>query len=355
MNLMTDKFQKVFLIVLLITITIVFFWMVSSLIISLIFAAIFSSLAKPLFRVYAKLMKGRKKCASALTLLTVTLVVVIPLLLIIGMVAHQAVSVSKIIAPEIQSFLQQSHDFNNLFQKFPSLKVLEPYSQFIFEKAGVIVGALGSYIFSSLSSITAGTVVFLINIAIMIYAMFFFLSDGSAMLSRFLYLIPLHNKDKDRLLRSFLSMARATIKGTVVIGIVQGAGAGLALKLAGIPNALFWSAIMVVLSMIPTVGTGLVWVPACIYLYLNGQFYACVSVAIWCTIVVGSADNFLRPILIGKDTQLGELMVLISTIGGLMLFGLSGVIFGPIIGLLFVTVWDIYGIHFKDSLEPDSE
>ena len=111
---------------------------------------------------------------------------------------------------------------------------------------------------------------------------------------------------------------------------------------------------MTVLSLVPGVGTALVWIPACIYLYLNGQVVACVSVAIWCAAIVGSADNLLKPILIGKDTGLGELMIFISTLGGLMLFGLPGVIFGPIIGLLFVTMWDIYGIHFKDSPELET-
>ncbi|MEI6054830.1 MAG: AI-2E family transporter [Lentisphaerota bacterium] len=179
-----DKLQRLFLLGLLATITIVFLWMVSSFLIALIFAAIFSSLAQPLFRIFAKLLRGRKKWATVFTLLTVILVVVIPVLFLVGMVASQAVSVSQIVGPKIQSFLQQSHDLNTLFQKFPALKVLEPYSEFIFEKAGVVVGALGNYIFSSLSSITAGTVIFLLNIAIMIYAMFFFLSDGSAMLNR---------------------------------------------------------------------------------------------------------------------------------------------------------------------------
>ncbi len=126
--------------------------------------------------------------------------------------------------------------------------------------------------------------------------------------------------------------------------------AGGALLLAGIPDVAFWTTVMVLLSIIPAVGTAFVWVPASIYLAFSGQLFAGVVVAIWCTLVVGSADNFLRPRLVGRDTQMSDLMVLLSTMGGLLLFGATGIFVGPIVAALFLTGWDIYAVEFEGLL-----
>jgi predicted PurR-regulated permease PerM len=107
---------------------------------------------------------------------------------------------------------------------------------------------------------------------------------------------------------------------------------------------------MAVLSVVPNVGSALIWVPACIYLFIKGDTTAATLVFLWCAVVVGSADNVLRPILVGKDTQMPELLVLLSTLGGLTMFGLEGFILGPGLALIFLTIWDIYGAVFKDVL-----
>ncbi len=151
----------------------------------------------------------------------------------------------------------------------------------------------------------------------------------------------------------FVSVSRATIKGTLVIGVVQGALAGAALAVAGIPSAVFWGTVMAVLSIIPGIGTGLVWVPSAIYLAATGRWLAAVLLVVWCALVVGSVDNVLRPRLVGRDTQMHDLLILFSTLGGLLLFGIVGVIIGPIIAALFVTIWDLYGAVFKDLLADD--
>jgi len=126
--------------------------------------------------------------------------------------------------------------------------------------------------------------------------------------------------------------------------------AGFALYLAGIPSALFWAVAMMVLSVVPGIGTALVWIPAVVYLLVGGQFLTALLVTLFCGIIVGTVDNILRPKLVGNDTQMHELMIFLSTLGGLLMFGFMGFIIGPIIAALFVSLWELYGDEFKDWL-----
>ena len=177
--------------------------------------------------------------------------------------------------------------------------------------------------------------------------------DGDRFLQLILFYLPLDDKNEGLLLHRFRSVTVATLKGTAVIGFLQGGLAGIALWMCGIPNAVFWSVTMMLLSVVPGIGAALVWFPAVLYLAVNGQLLYAGSLFAFCGLLVGTIDNVLRPKLVGSDTQLHELMIFFSTIGGLLTFGFSGFIIGPIIAALFVTVWEIYGVEFKNWL-PES-
>ena len=209
----------------------------------------------------------------------------------------------------------------------------------------------GGFLFQSLSSLTGGTFHFLLSFFILLYAMFFFLKGGTGTLDKTLAFFPLPEEDKRRLVNRFVSVARATIKGTLVVGFVQAALGGLAFWLAGIEAVAFWSVLMFILSVLPGIGAALVWVPAVIYLLVVDRTGAAIALAIWCAAVVGTVDNFLRPTLVGKDTQIPDLLILIGTLGGLTLFGAAGLILGPIVVALFITIWEIYGGAFRDLLQ----
>jgi predicted PurR-regulated permease PerM len=180
--------------------------------------------------------------------------------------------------------------------------------------------------------------------------MFFFLMDGDKLLDKILYYLPMQDRDEQRMLDRFTSVTRATLKGTAAIGMLQGSLVGIAFWVVGIPSAVFWGTIMAVLSIIPGIGTALVWGPAVIILAAGGNHLKAGGLFLFCAVVVGSIDNLLRPILVGKDTQMHELMIFFGTLGGIFMFGIMGMIIGPIVAALFITIWEIYAVAFKDVL-----
>jgi predicted PurR-regulated permease PerM len=199
---------------------------------------------------------------------------------------------------------------------------------------------------------TRGTLGFFLQLFVFLYAFFFFLVGGQRLLRRILYYVPLGSDQESRLLERFLSVSRATLKGSLLIGLLQGTLAGLAFWVVGIPAPALWGTVMVVLSIIPAVGAGMVWVPAVAYLLVVGQTLRGILLLAWSATVVSLVDNFLRPRLVGRDARMSDLLILLSTLGGIVLFGAAGFIVGPIVAALFVTVWHFFGEAFREWL-PD--
>jgi predicted PurR-regulated permease PerM len=267
-----------------------------------------------------------------------------------GIVTAQAIKVGQTATPWVQNQIAQPGEFHELLNSLPFYDKIAPYSETIWRKAGELIGTISRFLISSLSKVTMGAVSLLFMAFAMLYTMFFFLMDGDKLLHKILYYLPLQDRDEQRMLQKFTSVTRATLKGTAVIGILQGGLAGIAFWVVGIPSAVFWGTIMAVLSIIPGIGTALIWGPAVIILAAGGNFLKAGGLGIFCALVVGSIDNLLRPILVGKDTQMHELMIFFGTLGGIIMFGIMGMIIGPIVAALFITIWEIYGVAFKDIL-----
>ena len=349
-----EKFRRVTLLLMVVAISIVFVFMIRGYLKALFLAAVFSAIASPLYRWLCDKLQGRRALAAAVTLLVLILLVVLPLSGFLGIVAAQALDLTENVMPWVQEKIKDPSSLHFALPSWvPFQDKLQPYTKQIAGKLGEVAGIVGGFLFNSVSAGTRGTATFLINLFIMLYAMFFFLMQGRSMQRGFLAYLPLSEEDKELLLNKGISVARATIKGTLVIGIVQGALGGIAFAVVGIKGAAFWATIMAVLSIIPAVGTALIWIPAVIYLLTTGHIEAGIGLLIWCAAVVGSVDNLLRPRLVGGDTEMPDLLILLSTLGGLSLFGAVGLIIGPVIAGLCMTVWEIYGAAFRDLL-PES-
>jgi predicted PurR-regulated permease PerM len=344
------KLEGVFLIILALLITAVFYHMVRSFIQTVFLAAVFSGMMHGLYKRFALGLGGRKPTSAALTVLVFVLVLIVPILAFLGVVVSQAVEVSASVGPWVEREISAASELDELLKRLPFWETIQPYQDLISTKVAEFAGRLGTFLVTSVAAASRGTAVFFFHLFIMLYAMFFFLLHGKEYLARLLYYIPLAPAAENRLVAKFVSVARATIKGTLVIGIVQGGLAGLAFWVAGIQGWAFWSVVMMILSIIPAVGTALVWVPAVIYLFALGFVGTAIALGLWCAVVVGLVDNVLRPWLVGRDTQMSDLLVLLSTLGGIIAFGAAGIIIGPIVAALWVTVWEIYGEMFAEYL-----
>ena len=345
-----EVMNKAVVLLIAVGISIVFLTMVRQFLMAVFMAAIFAALAQSIYQRLKQWWGGRESLASLATLLLFVIIVMIPLGLLLGIVTAQAIKVGQSITPWVQDQINNPSRWVAYLENLPFYDTVAPYRDTILEKVGALVGTITKYLIDNLSSAAKGTVNFLFMIFIFLYTMFFFLIDVDRLLHKIMYYLPLEEDDEQRIVERFTSVTRATLKGTAIIGALQGGLAGLAFKVVGIEGAAFWGTIMVVLSIIPGIGTGLVWGPAAVILILGGNYLGGVGLLIFCGLVVGSVDNFLRPRLVGKDTQMHELFILFGTLGGIMLFGILGFIVGPIIAALFVTVWEIYGVVFKDIL-----
>jgi predicted PurR-regulated permease PerM len=204
---------------------------------------------------------------------------------------------------------------------------------------------------------------FAVMFSLMLYVLYFFIRDGERIVALMVRALPLGDYRERLLFERFVLVARATVKGTLVVAAVQGAIGGILLWLAGIQAAVLWAVVMAILALLPAVGTFLVWGPAGIYLLSVGQVGSGIFVLLGGFFVVGLVDNILRPILVGRDARMPDWLVLVSTIGGLVKFGLSGFVAGPMLAAFFLVAWEIFSEEFSDldrpgvdpELEPDPD
>jgi predicted PurR-regulated permease PerM len=338
------------LVILTVAVSIAFVAMIRPFLMALLLAAIAASLLYPRFERLAGKLGGRRSLAAVLTIVFVVLVVVIPLLGLIGLVTAQAVRVAETVTPWAQRMIAQPDRFTEWIEAQPLFKHFIPYEDAILERAADVVRWISSWAVENLSAATAGTLGFLFLLFVGLYSLYYFLMHGAALLDRVLWYLPLEDADERRLVDKFRSVTRATLLGTIVVGAVQGGLAGIALGLAGVPSILFWTVLMMVLSVIPGIGTSLVWLPACVWLWASGSHTGAIVVASFCAVVVGSVDNVLRPRLVGRDTAMPDLLILLSTLGGIGMFGATGLIIGPVLAAVFLTLWEMYGVAFESVL-----
>lgn len=347
-----QRFQRAALLLLLTGISVLFLQIVRGFLVAVLLAAIFAGMSYPLFKRLKQRLGGRENTASVFTVLILFVGVVVPLVGFLALVVSESVALSQSIADWVRSEPDLLTQLRSHASRVPFADRLIPEGEALVSKLGELAGRAGPILAGQLAAIGRGTLSFLLQLFVCGYAMFFFLVDGPAILRVTLYYIPLGESEEAQLLERFVSVTRATLKGSLLIGVIQGGLGGVALWVSGVPAPAFWGTVMVVLSIIPAVGAGVVWVPAVIYLFAIGQTTPAIGLLAWCVIVVSTVDNFLRPRLIGRDARMSDLMILISTLGGISVFGALGFIVGPIIAALFVTVWHIYGQAFRGWL-PD--
>jgi predicted PurR-regulated permease PerM len=337
------RVRRIFASALLAVFFLLFLRMVQPFFQALVLAAVFSAL---LFPIYARFRKrvSNKSIAALATTVVALLVVVAPLTALVGVLTREAVRVSEVVAPLVDG----KNDARDIASVVPHWM---PYRNQVIRRGTDVINQTGTFIVNRLSKATESTVLFLLNLFVMLYAMFFFFLQGPRLLSWLNEYVPLDDKDKLVIARNGMAITRATLKSVLIIGALQGFTGGIAFAFAGIQSPAFWGIVMAVASAIPSFGTALVWGPAALYLFFQGDTGTAIALTAWCAIVVVGLDNLARPYLVGNEARMPELLVLLSTLGGLTMFGVAGIVIGPVLAGLFLTSLDIFAATFERELK----
>lgn len=342
----TGLHHKTFLL-LLAAVTIAFFWILLPFYGAVFWGAVLAIIFAPLQRRLVAALHGRANIASLLTLLLVLLLVILPLTLIAislvneGMNLYESIKSGQI---NFGVYFQRAVDalppyFRDLLSRFDvqSLSDLQ-------QKLSASAMQTSQFLATRALSIGQNTAHMLIGFGIMMYLLFFLLRDGPQLSRRVRIAVPLSPSHKQHLIKKFTMVVRATVKGNIAVAVVQGTLGGVIFAILGIQGSLLWGAIMAFLSLLPAVGAALIWLPVAVYFLLTGDLVKGFVLIGFGTLVIGMVDNVLRPILVGKDTQMPDYVVLISTLGGMALFGLNGFVIGPLVAALFIACWDLHSI-----------
>lgn len=320
----------------------------------LMWATLAAIMFQPLYKWVLIKTRGRRNPAAALSLLIIFVAVLLPALWIGSMVANEAIRL-------VNAFQEEPIDIvawvNETYAMLPAdLKKFATENGFanfsaIQDRLESVLGESAGMIAQQALSIGSGALGFVLSFGIGLYVLFFLLRDGARVGETILHSAPIDRAIADRLSDRFLGVVRAVIKGSGVVGIVQGTIGGIILAIAGVPSALLLGVLMAILALIPAVGTALVWAPAGVWLILTDQVWEGVFVLGAGIIIISSVDNVLRPILVGRDTGIPDWIVLVTTLGGISLAGFSGIVLGPLVAGMFLASWSI----FQEQRAEDEE
>jgi predicted PurR-regulated permease PerM len=336
--------QKVFLL-LLAVVTIGFAWILMPYAGAVFWGVVLAILFAPLYRRLLSATKQKSNLAAMLTLLSIVVMVIIPVALISASLVKQAAGVYNLV--------HSGHiDFGLYFRQM--IGVLPQWLTGLLERFDLTSLATLqqklSTVATQVSQVTAkyalnfasNTFDFLVSLTIMLYLLFFLLRDGYSLAGRIKTAVPLSRKYKQRLFTNFTTVIRATVKGNVLVAIAQGALGGLIFWMLGVQAPMLWAVVMAFLSLLPAVGAAIVWAPVAVYFLVTGKVWQGAVLIAFGVFVIGLVDNFLRPMLVGKDTKMPDYVVLLSTVGGMALFGLNGFVIGPVVAALFIAAWDLF-------------
>ena len=348
-----------FFIVILAIVTIAFFDVLAPYFSAILWAAILAVIFAPLKSLLRRKMGDRNGLASFVTLLIICLIVFTPLAII---TSSLVVEINTVYTKLQTNSAQFPTVFASLLQHLPEWAQtwladhdLNNAAQIQQKLSGFALKG-GQYMAGSVFLIGKGTFTFTVGFGVMLYLLFFLLKDGAWLVGLILEALPLSTYVKHHLLMKFAAVSRATVKGTVVVAVVQGVLGGFAFWITDIDGSLLWGALMAFLSLIPAVGSAIVWVPAAIFFFATGALWKGLFLGGFFVIVVGLVDNILRPLLVGKDTKMPDYLILIATLGGMEVYGINGFVIGPLIAALFIACWNLLsGRDNRENVEEIDE
>jgi predicted PurR-regulated permease PerM len=331
--------------ILLLVVTVALAWILLPFFGAIFWGTILAILFQPMQRWLTIKFGKRRNLAALTTLVLAVLIVIVPLILVAGTLAQEislAYAQIKSGQPNFTLYFQQMvHALPTSVQNLLGRFGLDDIPG-IQRRLTAGAAQISQFVAEQALSIGQNTFQFMISFGVMLYLVFFLLRDGGEIGRRIRRALPLDEAHKQHLIAKFTTVVRATVKGNIAVAAVQGLLGGVIFWILGIQGSLLWGVLMAFLSLLPAIGAALIWAPAAAYLLLTGDIWRGVILIVFSVVVIGLVDNVLRPILVGKDTKMPDRVVLISTLGGMALFGINGFVIGPLIAALFMASWDLF-------------
>lgn len=322
-------------------------------------AVVLVTLCYPVFQWTSSKLRGNRSWAALLTCIWVTAAIILPVVLLLILLTGQIASVYQQIQEQLESGgFQDILELQDSPYVKPLIDWIRPYVDW---ESLDVVGSftagfqqLSLFFLRQSTSILQGLFSVIANFLIMLITMFFLFRDGSRLVEEVKMITPLSNQYEEVLIGKFQEVTRATVIGTLLTALAQGAAGGVLFWVVGIPNALFWGFLMGLFSLLPVVGTGIIWGPWAIYLLIATSPVQGIIVIVG-GFLVSFIDNVLRPLFIEGKVEMHTFLVFMSILGGINYFGIEGVIFGPIIVALGLTFLELYKLEFRQELSKSNE
>lgn len=354
---MKGKVSYVIFFIFLALITVLFLYVLSPFFYPIFWAAVIAGLFRPLFKRLNR-KKYRPNVNASFSLTIIVLILILPMILVGLLLFQESAQIYAKISTEGTGGIQESiQGVLDSLRRTRFIRDLHIDQKSLSDKLTQMASSGVTFIFDSLKHWAQNFIVFLVMFAIMLYTLYYFIRDGDKLLETCVVVCPLGEGRTRLLYEKFISTTRAALKSTLILGGIQGAAGGILFWLTGIEAALIWGLVMVVAAMLPT-GSAIVWGPAAIIMLVTGHIWEGITILVVGSLIIGLVDNLLRPLLIGKEIEMHPLMIFLSTLGGLAIFGFAGFIIGPVITSLFITLWDFFedyqNMDFSNGADPGS-
>lgn len=342
--------RRIFFLLLVGGVTYWFFDLIHPFLMPVFWATVLAIVFEPVSNWISMKLKGSESLAASLTTLLITVAVVLPLALVVLAVVNEA---GNLIARVNSGELDPNLVVTWFEARIPAAQMLaEDYGvdfNQVRENVTKAITSGGQWIGNQAVKVGQNFLGITVQFFLMLYLLWFFLRDGNKIKEMAIRALPLGDREERMLFSRFATVSRATLKGTLIVAIIQGTFGGLLFWAVGISSPLFWGVIMTLLSLLPIGGAALVWAPAAIVFAIQGDYGRAIALVIFGGLAIGLVDNLLRPLLVGRDTQMPDYLVLVTTLGGIASFGLAGFIIGPVVAALFLSVWELMMIEFEEN------
>jgi predicted PurR-regulated permease PerM len=333
-------------------VTILFLYLLRPFFFPIFWAAVIAGVFRPLYsRLNRKL--HHPNLSTAVFFLLIALIILLPAGVVGTLVFNESVQIYETLSPDTK---YMDRNFQHVIDAITGNSIAEMFhinKEMLVAKTTEVVQGITKYIFVHLTDLTQNTLGLLVQFAIMLYTLFYFVRDGERFLRMAMKILPLGMGREKLLFDRFIVTAKSTLKVTLILGGIQGALGGIVFFVTGVEGAVIWGLMMILMAIVPMVGCTIIWAPAGVLMLLYGHIWEGILILAFGTLVISTVDNLLRPILIGQDVEMHPLLIFLSTLGGIILFGFSGFVIGPVITSLLIAIWEMYEEFYRQEKVSD--